>query len=318
MIGLIVLDVSNPFFTDMARGAEDEASSAGLAVILCNSDGQVRREHNYLGLLEEHRVEGILITPVGDDWRRLARLQERGTPVVLVDSRSPSGHQCSAVVDDMLGGDLAVSHLLEEGHERIAYAGGPPGLRQVGERREGAMRAIAQAGGSPFDLMLIETPALDIASGQVAGAAIADTAPADRPTAVFCANDLVALGMLRELNQRKIKVPGDVAIVGYDDIDFAAAAAVPLSSLRRPRQLIGRTAAQLLLEEAFQPDAHSHRQVIFPPELEVRASSIGRPRVHRHRTAGQAAAAGSDELHADSPGRPRREGTKASTTASPA
>jgi LacI family transcriptional regulator len=278
MIGLIVLDVANPFFTDVARGVEDEASKSGLAVILCNSDDQLPRETGYLDLLEEHRVQGILITPVADDESRLAELQARGTPVILVDSRSPSGHQCSVAVDDVLGGDLAVSHLLATGHERIAYAGGPLDLRQVADRREGAVRALTRAGGSAADLMMVETLALNVAAGKAAGAAIADRAPSERPTAVFCANDLIALGVLQEMTQSKIRVPNDIAIVGYDDIDFAAAAAVPLSSVRQPRYQIGSTAARLLLEEAVAQDTHKHRQVIFQPDLEVRRSSEARPR----------------------------------------
>jgi LacI family transcriptional regulator len=283
MIGLIVLDVANPFFTDVARGVEDEASKSGLAVILCNSDDQLSKENGYLNLLEEHRVQGILITPVADDEHRLAQLQARGTPVILVDSRSPSGSQCSVAVDDTLGGDVATSHLLASGHERIAFAGGPFNLRQVADRRDGALRALRRAGGGPGDLTVIETPALNVAAGQAAGAAIAEMDAATRPTAVFCANDLIALGLLQEMTHRKIRVPSDIAIVGYDDIDFAAAAAVPLSSVRQPRQQIGRTAAQLLLEEARTQDTHKHRQVIFQPELEVRRSSQGRPRAHRAR-----------------------------------
>ena len=98
-----------------------------------------------------------------------------------------------------------------------------------------------------------------------------------RPTAAFCANDLVALGLLQEMTRRQIRVPEDVAIVGYDDIEFAAAAAVPLSSVRQPRHQLGRTAAQLLLEEALGAEGHQHREVIFQPELEVRRSSQARP-----------------------------------------
>src|SRR6266478_2869657 len=124
-IGLVVLDVANPFFTDVARGVEDEASKSGLSVILCNSDDQRNKETRYLELLEEHRVQGILITPVTGADDRITRLQQRGTPVVLVDSRSPSRGQCSVSVDDVLGGDLATSHLIEAGHEQIAFVGGP-------------------------------------------------------------------------------------------------------------------------------------------------------------------------------------------------
>jgi len=284
-IGLVVLDVANPFFTDVARGVEDEAAAAGLAVILCNTDEQLDKEQRYLELLEEHRVQGVLITPVGEADRRLAPLQQRGTPVILVDSRSPSGRQCSVAVDDVLGGDAAMTHLLAEGHERISFVGGPVSLRQVADRRDGAVRALVRAGRAASDLEFIETSALNVAAGQRAGAEIAALAPRQRPTAAFCANDLVALGLLQEMTRQRIRVPDELAIVGYDDIEFAAAAAVPLSSVRQPRQELGRMAAQLLLEEALGTDGHKHRQVIFQPELEVRQSSQARPRAGRSRRA---------------------------------
>jgi len=274
-IGLVVLDVANPFFTDLARGVEDEANKAGLAVILCNSDDQERKEKRYLELLEEHRVQGVLITPVAGAGPRLDRLQRRGTPVVLVDSRSPLRGQCSVAVDDVLGGDLAISHLLRTGHERIVYASGPPGIRQVADRREGALRALARAGRAPDSLPVIEAGALNVAGGQKAGGEIAAES---RPTAVFCANDLIALGVLQEMTRNKIRVPEDISIIGYDDIEFAAAAAVPLTSVRQPRQQLGHTAARMLLEEAAAADGdHQHRQVIFEPELVVR-QSVGPPR----------------------------------------
>jgi len=277
-IGLVVLDVANPFFTDVARGVEDEASQSGLAVILCNSDDQEMKETHYLELLEEHRVQGILITPVSADDDRLAWLQQRGTPVVLVDSRSPTRGQCSVSVDDVLGGELAVAHLLEGGHTRIAFVGGPLSIRQVADRRDGALRALDRAGAGPDALHIIETPALNVAAGQRAGAAIAELPTARRPSAVFCANDLLALGVLQEMTAQRIRVPDSISLIGYDDIDFAAAAAVPLSSVRQPRQLLGRTAAQLLLDEALGEGSHQHRQVVFEPELVVRQSSRAKPR----------------------------------------
>jgi LacI family transcriptional regulator len=197
--------------------------------------------------------------------------------VVLVDSTSPSGGQCSVAVDDVLGGDVAMSHLLAAGHERLAYIGGPLSIRQVADRRDGALRALARAGRGPADLRMIETRALNVQAGQQAGAAIAARPAGRRPTGVFCANDLIALGLLQEMTRHAIRVPEDIAIVGYDDIDFAAAAAVPLSSVRQPRQQLGRTAAQLLLEETLGTGAHTHRQVTFEPELEVRQSSSAGP-----------------------------------------
>jgi LacI family transcriptional regulator len=280
-IGLVVLDVANPFFTDVARGVEDEASEAGLVVILCNSDDKKAKESRYLEVLEEHRVQGILITPVAGADARLARVQRRGTPIVLLDSRSPSRGQCSVSVDDLLGGDLAISHLLESGHERIAFVGGPSSIRQVADRRDGALRALEQAGRSPADLHVLETAALNVPAGKSAAGVLADLPAGRRPTAVFCANDLLALGVLQEMTSRRIRVPEDVAIVGYDDVDFAAAAAVPLSSVRQPRQQLGRAAAQLLIEEALGDGAHRHRQVVFEPDLVIRTSSQGRSRAAR-------------------------------------
>jgi LacI family transcriptional regulator len=273
MIGLVVLDVANPFFTDVARGVEDEASDLGLAVILCNSDDQAGKEAQYLELLEEHRVQGILITPVSATDQRLSRLQRRGTPVVLVDSRSQAGGQCSVSVNDVRGGQLALTHLLDAGHERLAFVGGPFSTRQAADRREGALLAVDLAGRDRAALRIVETPALNVAAGRWASAVLADLPPDERPTAVFCANDLLAMGVLQEMTARRIRVPEDLAIVGYDDIDFAAAAAVPLSSVRQPRHLLGRTAARLLLDEAVDSGSHQHRQVVFEPELIVRQSS---------------------------------------------
>ena len=272
-IGLVVLDVANPFFTDLARGVEDEANKAGLAVILCNSDDQESKERRYLDLLEEHRVQGVLITPVVGAGTRLARLQRRGTPVVLVDSRSPTRGQCSVAVDDVLGGDLAVSHLLAVGHERIAYIAGPPAIRQVADRHEGALRAMRRAGRPADELQVIQAGSLNVAGGQRAGASIAAMPVSLRPTAVFCANDLIALGVLQEMTRNHVRVPEDISIVGYDDIDFAAAAAVPLTSVRQPRLQLGHTAARMLLDESADGEGHQHRQVIFEPELVVRQST---------------------------------------------
>jgi LacI family transcriptional regulator len=276
-IGLIVMDVANPFFTDLARGVEAEARKAGLAVILCNSDDQESQESRYLDLLEEHRVQGVLITPVAGTGSKLEPLQRRGTPVVLVDSRAPSRGQCSVAVDDVLGGDIAMTHLLSAGHQRITFISGPPATRQVADRREGALRALQRAARPPESMQVIEADALNVSSGQQAGAEIAAMPEASRPSAVFCANDLIALGVLQEMTRNRIRIPEDIAIVGYDDIDFAAAAAVPLTSVRQPRQDLGRTAARLLLEEAADGDGHRHRQVIFEPELVIRQSTQPAP-----------------------------------------
>jgi LacI family transcriptional regulator, galactose operon repressor len=272
MIGLIVLDVGNPFFTDLAAGVEAAAQEAGLSVILCNSADSTSREDHYLSLMQEHRAYGILITPVRGKTARIDELRERGTHVVYVD-RGSTSRQCSVSVDDVVGGELAVAHLIEQGHERIAFVGGPMSITQVSERLAGARAAARKAKLTKNAISVIRTAGLNVAAGRRTGDQIARLAKRSRPTAVFCANDLVALGVLQEMTRRGLDVPGDLAIVGYDDIDFAAAAAVPLTSVRQPRAQLGQAAAELLIDEVSFPRTHQHRQVVFEPELVVRESS---------------------------------------------
>ncbi|MGI5272143.1 LacI family DNA-binding transcriptional regulator [Nonomuraea sp. CA-218870] len=270
-VGLVVLDVSNPFFADVAQGAEAVADEHDTMMMLCNSAADPERERRHLDQLEQQRVLGVLITPVDAASPRLAQLSARGTPVVLVDSAA-AGPQCSVAVDDRLGGRLAAAHLVERGHRRIAFVGGPLSIKQVADRHAGASAAVAAAG-EGAELVDLEIASLGVAAGRAAGERLAALPDSARPTAAFCANDLLALGFLQAMALRGLRVPDDVAIVGYDDIDFAAAAAVPLSSVRQPRELLGRTAIELLLEEVSAADEHRHRQVIFQPDLVVRESS---------------------------------------------
>nr|WP_272954632.1 substrate-binding domain-containing protein [Kribbella sandramycini] len=269
-----MLDAGNPFFTDVAKGVEEAARAAGLSVFLCNSNEDASREADYLDLLEQQRVQGVLITPIDQHSSRLRNLPARGTPVVVVDRAIDDDQHCSVAVNDVLGGELAIAHLLELGHERIAYVGGPETIGQVTDRRAGGWAALRKAGRPASDLIEINTGALTVAEGRGAGQRLAGLPAARRPTAAFCANDLLALGLLQQCVTLGIRVSEDLAIVGYDDIEFAAAAAVPLTSVRQPRQLLGRTAAELLLDESANPD-HEHQRVIFTPELVVRTSTSG-------------------------------------------
>ncbi|MEV0155796.1 LacI family DNA-binding transcriptional regulator [Micromonospora sp. NPDC050686] len=272
-VAILVLDVSNPFFTDVVRGAEAVVEEAGGMLIVCNSGEDPRREQRHLDMLEEQRVQGLLVTPVSDGRHsRLDAFVKRGIPVVLVDRGSGHSSRCSVAVDDLNGGRWAAEHLAERGHERIGFVGGPITIRQVADRHHGAATALADRD-TPLDLQLFTTPSLSVDAGRQAADKVATLAAGERPTAVFCANDLLALGVLQGLTAHGLRVPEDVAIVGYDDIEFAGAATVPLSSVRQPRAQLGRTAAELLLEESMNDGSHQHRHVVFQPELVIRASS---------------------------------------------
>lgn len=271
-IGLVVLDVRNPFFTELARGAEDEAAEHQLAIILGNSDDDPEREAAYLDLFEEQRAHGVLITPIGDVTERLERLREHGTPAVLVDRSGAHSGFSSVSVDDVAGGYLAARHLLDQGRRRIAYVGAQFEIRQVVDRLEGARRAVAEVPDATLEV--ITADGLTAIDGRRAGERIVARSVTARPDAMFTVNDMMAVGVLQALVMTgDVRVPDDIALVGYDDIDFASAAVVPLTSIRQPTRLIGSTALKILLEEAADPGIQK-RTVVFEPELVVRASSF--------------------------------------------
>lgn len=271
-IGIVVLDVGNPFFAEVVRGAETRAAEEGMSVLVGNSDENADREDGYLDLFREQRVNGVLITPASSDVPRLQRVQDAGIPVILVDSEIGDGSFVSVAVDDVQGGYLAASHLLSKGRRRLAFVAGPPSIRQVSDRLEGARRAVGEVSGA--ELEVIETAALTVLHGRTAGEALAARDAAERPDAVFAANDLLAVGVLQAFTAAPdVSVPDDIALIGYDDIDFAASTTVPLSSVRQPAHLLGYTAVDLLMKEL--DHASGDRHVRFQPELVARQSTAG-------------------------------------------
>ncbi len=272
IVALLVLDLGNPFFVEVARGAEAAAQDQGLGVMVCNSAQDTHREAVYVSMFAEQRVRGVLVTPAGRDGT-VSRLRRHRIPYVMVDRRAPDAEACSVSVDDVTGGELAVGHLVRAGHRTIAYISGSSDLSQCRDRHAGALAALAAAGLPGSALRVLEVDQMTVASGRDAGSRLLGLT--DRPTAVFCVNDLVALGVLQAMFAAGVRVPEELSIVGYDDIEFAAAAAVPLTSVRQPAFRMGQTAAELLIEETGErPDAHRHRPVVFRPELVVRRSSL--------------------------------------------
>ena len=272
-LAYVMLDAGNPFFTDVAKGMETAVEEADLSLFLCNSDQRAERERTYLTRLEQQRVLGVLITPSDVSSPLLCELPERGTPVVVVGRMPNACTHCTVAVDDETGGRLAVEHLVELGHERVAFVGSPELTGQVQQRLLGAQAAWVEAGRDPGCLVVLGSDGRTVAEGARAAQRIAGASRRTRPTAAFCANDLLALGVLQGSLGLGMRVPDDLAVVGYDDIDFAAAAAVPLTSVRQPRHELGRRAAELLLDETRNP-GHRHEQVVFTPELVARASTV--------------------------------------------
>jgi LacI family transcriptional regulator len=274
VVGLIVLDASNPFEMGVAAGVADAVEAAGCALMLGSSAGSLERERRYVALFEEQRVRGLLITPTHLAPPDLTGLARRGIPVVFLDGH-PDRTYSNVAVDDVAGGRIAVEHLLARGHRRLALVGGPSTLAQMQDRLEGAEQALRRQGDGAT-LLTVSTRNLTLHAGMAAADELLVMDPEHRPTALFAANDLVALGLLQRLLTAGIKVPDDMALIGYDDIEFAAAAAVPLSSVRLPRELLGRSAAELLFEEIVDREAGlpaRPRHVRFEPQLVARAST---------------------------------------------
>lgn len=269
-VGVVVLDVGNPFFTDVARGIEDRITQDGGMVSICSTDETMQKETRYLRMLEEQGVRGLLIIPSGSSLRHLQAIARRGTPVVMLDRASRSVDLCAAAVDDVRGGELAAAHLLAHGHRRIAFLNGPSSIRQCVDRRRGAARAVRAAGLDPDQTLVDVQTSSPKADGADPAIELLLEWP-QPPTAIMCVNDLLAIGTLRALLDRGVRVPADMSVVGYDDIEFVSLVSVPLTTVRQPKYQLGYTAADLLLTES--EPGHRHRQVLLQPELVARAST---------------------------------------------
>lgn len=274
-IGMVVIDIANPFFAAVAKAVEEALYGVGMSVSLGNSDRDSEREQMLLSRMETERVGGVVCSPISDGGQGVRQLRRRGIPVVLVDRIGLGNDFCSVGADDLAGGQLAAQHLIDQGHHRLAFVGGPRSVQQVYDRRRGMELALQQAG-EDYSLLDVATDDLSLKEGIRAAAELVSLPGDARPTAVFAANDLLAIGLLQGFVTAGWRVPEDMAIIGYDDIEFAAAAAVPLSSIRQPREEIGRRSVELLLAEidaAEQGVTHQHQAVRYTPQLVVRRST---------------------------------------------
>jgi LacI family transcriptional regulator len=291
-LGLIVPDISNPFFSILVRGAETVARRAGYRVLLCNSEGDLGLERQYVQDMISHRVEGLLIAPVGDRSKaNLAPLGRRKFPFVLID-RSIAGMPCDLVQSDSVAGaKLLTNHLISIGHQRIAVIIEPDNVSTARERLEGYMAAMKAAGLKVAPNLIIRTTA-DRAGGYGAMQQILGIDP--RPTAVFAVNNMTALGAMQAIRERGIAVPRDMALVCFDDVEHLAVLSPFLTVVNQPTEMFGTLAAQLLLDRIAGDPGGPPRLVVLPAELLVREScgaKAGRPPVEappktnsKHRT----------------------------------
>lgn len=267
VIGLIMLDVLSPFFTQLAHSVERAAREEGYAVLLGNSENSAERELELVSMLSSHRVHGALVTPAGG--RAVQSQDEVSLPLVYLDNAG-TAESCSVRVDHLAGGEMAAEHLLGLGHRRLAFVGGRPTLTQFEQRLEGARRALKRAGIAPENALIeVSGDGIGVDSGMQAAELLLGRG---LPSAIMCGNDMLAFGVFKALTAAGLRVPDDVSLVGYDDIEFAANWIVPLTTIRQPTVEMGEQAAKLLIEHAEGNPDHRHRSVVMQPVLVVRDS----------------------------------------------
>jgi LacI family transcriptional regulator len=269
-LGVVLENFANPYFTDLARGAEAAMNTDGFDALWCTSDGSAAKERRCLDFLEEQSVSGLIITPVGLDAERIIELRERGLSVVVLDRRVYPG-TCATWVDHVSGGEIAITHLLGRRHRRLAIVTGPLLQEPIKDRYSGAVDAARRAGLDDVDMTTLEHPDMTPTTGKDAARRLLEL---DRlPSGVFCTNDLLAIGLVNELLRVGVKVPDEISVVGYDDIELAATSVVPLTTVRQPRHELGWTAAGLAVAETGAAATHDHRQITLSPSLVVRESA---------------------------------------------
>ncbi|WP_066371951.1 LacI family DNA-binding transcriptional regulator [Neobacillus fumarioli] len=266
-IGLVIPDISNPFFPDIARGVEDEAIANNYNVILCNSDWKVERETMYLSLLIEKRCEGVVL--VGSHSEESDLLKVIGKmPFVSVDREMVhAGH--SVWVDNEFGAYTATKHLYEEGYKRVVHISGPPSVRSANARLSGYKKAVREF--NYHEPQIIESD-FRTSGGYESALKVLEQQGDSRPDAIFAGNDLMAIGVIQACEKIGIKGGVDLGIVGFDGIGSSAYTSPSLTTIFQPGYEMGRRACHLLLDEIVNPGKRRIKEV-FNFELLVRAST---------------------------------------------
>jgi LacI family transcriptional regulator len=267
-LGLILPDSANPFFAEIGRSIEDCAFEQGYSLILCNTEGNLDRERIYIQLLSRRQVDGIIIVAAGDRANSLDSSLEVKLPLVLVDRNLPGVHIDAVLIDNREGGYSATRHLIDHGHRRIGCITGPTYLTPSAERVAGYSDALVEAG-LQCDEELLQPGDFHPESGRLAAREFLNLA--QPPTAIFTCNDLMAIGALRAAEERGLRVPDDLAVVGFDDIELATYTAPPLSTIAQPKKELGELAIRLLLDRILKKPS-SPRYEVLRPKLIIRQS----------------------------------------------
>jgi DNA-binding LacI/PurR family transcriptional regulator len=269
LVGLIIPDIQNPFYAEIARGVEDAAYAAEYALLLCNSDENPEKELFYLGVMRDESVDGIVLPPFDEADAAVVDTINTGIPIVCVD-RSLAKEKTDLVeVDNYRGAHEAVSHLIARGHKNIGLIEGRAQVSTSRERRRGYLDALAEHGLTAKKEFMRSGDFKQESGRVLTNELLSLRTP---PTALFVCNNLMTVGALAAIHQRNLRIPQDVAIVGFDDLPWAEALDPPPTVVRQPAYNVGRQAMELLLKRIMEPERPPVTLRLLP-ELVIRRSS---------------------------------------------
>jgi DNA-binding LacI/PurR family transcriptional regulator len=270
MLGLIIPDIQNQFYSNIVRGIEDVSYGKDYAVILCNSDENPQKERFYLDVLQSESVDGVILPPIHQHSKVVEGLIESGVPVVCVDRKLARENVDAVVINNERGGYMAVEHLLDLDHTRIAILSSSPQFSSFEERQKGYERALREHGIEIDDQLIRQG---DPRSSETARVLTKELLGLNNPpTAIFATNNLMTLGLLEAVNELKLKIPADISIIGFDDMPWTKAITPPLTVIRQPAYEMGRRAAELMFQRLEDPKREPV-QIIMKPSIIIRKST---------------------------------------------
>lgn len=271
VIGLIITDIGNPFFSNIAKGVEDVAFKNKHILMICNTNESSEKEKFFLNSMISEKVSGVIIVPTSGNNSFLGKLVEDGFPMVMVDRRIKDLNIDTVSINNEAGGYIATRQLIDRGHKRIGIVCGIKGLSNTKERFEGYKKALKEEGLSLSKELVTYGDYIESGGRQ---AMVELLSLNDRPTAVFSTNNLMTLGCIKEIHSRKISIPDEMALIGFDDSTWAEALMPPLTTVKQPGYELGINAAELLIKR-LNDENSSRINIVLNPELIIRESCNG-------------------------------------------
>jgi len=267
-LGMLIPDITNPFFAEIARGAEDTANVNGFNIILCNTDDKLKKERTYLDILKEKRVDGLILGTAHTKDKSILELEKNNFPYILVSRNIEGLDKNCIIVDDVAGGIMATEYLIKLGYRKIAHITGPLRVRSAINRLKGYKFALKKHQ-IEYNEELVEEGDFRIKGGYQAMKKFLELP--ESPTAIFAANDLMALGAIQAIQKKKYHIPKDFCIIGFDDIRSASFVYPPLTTIRQPMLEMGALAVKMLLR-IIEEGEFNQRKIVLKSKLIIRES----------------------------------------------